>query len=175
MDIKVCVRGGCLPSGNEWGELQNGGAGGRDMLIPDTMQVQCKGRERPFWRPSSPDQSPSTLIQPLNHATPPSLVCDVCVCHRVWCSVPFTLRSCIPPFSPSSLPHPITLYRAAVTAQSRHEQVPLSCHACHACLSRPAFPCFWLILIAPNSGGFLRHVFTRVRAATCGMYSSMER
>lgn len=95
--------------------------------------VQCKGRERPFWRPSSPTNQSRPLA---NHTTSsPHHVRDVwCVC-----SVLPTLRSCIPPppNSPSvplRLPHPISLYRAAaVTGQSQHEQVP--CPACLAQLS----------------------------------------
>lgn len=98
-------------------------------------------------------QSASTVSPPLNPTLPASLpVCGVvCVC-----CVPSTLRSCIPPPSPSCPP----------PSSSPHPSLYLPTSAL-SCLSCPAFPCFFLILIAPNSGGFLRHVFSRVGVGTC--------
>lgn len=98
--------------------------------------VQCKGRGTAVLEATQRSQSASIAGQPRNLSTPP--------CHPV-CGVVCVYVPSLPPRDHASPPLPrrlspsvflapsLSLYRAAVTGQSQHEQVP--CPACLAQLS----------------------------------------
>lgn len=146
MDIKVWTEGGgegapsnC--SGREWEELRSflSDAKWRGWWArhadPWHPAVQCKGRGTAVLETTQRVQSASIAGHPRNLSTPP---CHP-VCGVVWCVCmfrPFLRDHASPPLAvcppPSSSPH-LSLYRAAATGQSQHEQVP--CPACLAQLS----------------------------------------
>ena len=85
-------------------KVQNGGAGGLDMLIPGTMQVQCKGRERPFWRPSClANQSRPSANLSTSQPHPTCVRCVVFVFRPVHLEIMHPPIAVLPP--PSSSPH----------------------------------------------------------------------
>lgn len=158
MDIKVCV---CV-----WRGEGEGAEGGSSSFLPRLSlsrnakwrgwwarhadpwhpAVQCKGKsERPFWRPSIlANQSRPLANLTTSRPHPCVLVCGVwCVVCGVCVFRPFPsiFRSCIPPPPPSSLSLPCSRDRPFLT-MNKCLVLPVS---------RPAFPCFFLILITLNS------------------------